>query len=294
MQNANHANPNVTLVKGLNGQGAQSRMQPPLGAQLQAQLAGFQRHSLIEQNAVALMDRVDDKYLIPISDLANLLQNLSGQYSVLNHQGQTVFPYDTEYFDDDALSFYRQHHNGQLSRKKIRLRHYLSSQCCYLEVKTKNNKKRTIKQRNLISDFPKDKRLKDLSALQLQRMLDRSDVLLEHERTLRPRLMVNYQRLTLMNSANHERLTIDLNVRFQSLLNGESITLNDVAIIELKRNSKPQASRFRQWIKHHHVQTIQFSKYCLGSLLTHGERLKSNGFKATLLQLHALQPIKHL
>lgn len=260
-----------------------------IAAELQAVLAGFQSHSLVEQNTVALMDRVDDKYVIPLTDLTSLLQCLQGQYSVLSKQGQFVFPYDTEYFDDEALSFYSQHHNGQLSRKKIRLRHYVSSQCCYLEVKTKNNKKRTIKQRNLISDFPANKRLKDLSRKQLQSILDRSDVLLKSERTLRPRLMVSYQRVTLMNPQNHERLTIDLQVNFQSLLTGETVQLNDVAILELKRQSKPKASQFRQWIKQRHVQTVQFSKYCMGSLLTHGERLKSNRFKATLKQLHAVQ-----
>lgn len=260
-----------------------------ISAQLHTVLAGFQSHSLVEQNTVALMDRVDDKYVIPIGELTSLLQCLQGQYSVLSKQDQFVFPYDTEYFDDDGLSFYSQHHNGQLSRKKIRLRHYVSSQCCYLEVKTKNNKKRTIKQRNLISDFPANKRLKDLNRDQLQSILDRSDVLLESERTLRPRLMVSYQRVTLMNPQNHERLTIDLQVNFQSLLTGETVQLNDVAILELKRQSKPKASQFSRWIKQHHVQTMQFSKYCMGSLLTHGERLKNNRFKLTLKQLHALQ-----
>lgn len=252
-------------------------------------VAGFVRHDLIQQNQVALMNRVDDKYLISVDDAAELLMHLQNDYSILSNHDQYLFTYETQYLDDDNLSYYQQHHNGQLSRKKVRLRHYVNTKNYYLEVKTKNNKRRTIKQRCAINNLPAGQTLRALSDIQLENILadhTATAIPLDAGTALKPSLMVSYQRITLLNTTNKERLTLDLNVEFTSLLTGQHYELAQLVILELKRELKMQKSSFSAWIKQRHIRPINFSKYCMGSVLTHRERIKINRFKPVLRHLN--------
>ena len=81
-----------------------------------------------------------------------------------------------------------------------------------------------------------------------------------------------------------ERLTIDSGVHFNNLVSGEQMDMNDLVIIELKRDGhvfSPILKKLRQLQIHPHG----FSKYCIGSALTF------NRFKQKVTEVRILTGI---
>ena len=245
-------------------------------------LKTFRQHSLTQQNTAALMDRVDSKYLLPIDLFIPLMAAISEDYSILNAYGQQIFSYQTTYFDNKERKFYRDHHNGKLNRYKVRYRRYVESDMGYMEVKFKNNQKRTIKQR-----IPMDCILPN----QIQ-INDFVESTLGYSTELETALFVNYQRITLLNERNLERITLDLNLSFRNASGSTESIQDKVFIVEIKQDRKPFPSSCRNFIKHHGYHTINFSKYCMGSVLTHKgddpSPLKYNRFKPVLRRLEKI------
>lgn len=245
-------------------------------------LKTFRQHSLTQQNTAALMDRVDSKYLLPIDLFNPLMAAISEDYSILNAYGQQIFSYQTTYFDNKERKFYRDHHNGKLNRYKVRYRRYVESDMGYMEVKFKNNQKRTIKQR-----IPMDCILPN----QIQ-INDFVESTLGYSTELETALFVNYQRITLLNERNLERITLDLNLSFRNASGSTESIQDKVFIVEIKQDRKPFPSSCRNFIKHHGYHTINFSKYCMGSVLTHKgddpSPLKYNRFKPVLRRLEKI------
>ena len=110
-------------------------------------LEGFRGHCLAEQMQARLMNRVDTKFLVPAYLLDACLRGLEHHYSILEIDGRRRFTYDTLYFDTPERQLYLDHHNGKLNRFKLRIRHYRETGDSFLEVKKKNNRERTIKNR---------------------------------------------------------------------------------------------------------------------------------------------------
>lgn len=109
--------------------------------------------SLADMDSHALMNRVDTKYVLSTAHLQELLESVGHAYRVLSINSIRLSTYSTLYFDTPDHECYRQHHNGKLNRRKFRMRQYQSSGACFLEVKAKDNKGRTKKQRIAIDDL---------------------------------------------------------------------------------------------------------------------------------------------
>ena len=110
-------------------------------------LIQFTSHGLDDLNAAKLMNRVDSKFILPISFLPEVLSQLTSHYSVLEINNNRISRYQNKYFDTPDMTLYNNHHNGRLNRYKVRRRRYVDTDTEFLEVKLKNNKKRTIKNR---------------------------------------------------------------------------------------------------------------------------------------------------
>lgn len=233
----------------------------------------FQDHSLLEQNAAALMNRVDDKFLLPMCLFTPFMSALSEHYSILNAYGKRAFHYQTTYFDDIQKSFYLSHHNGKLNRHKVRFRRYVESDNGFLEVKFKNNKKRTIKQR-----IPMDCTLPNQT-----RVNDFVSKLLGYSKKLETSLFVNYKRITLMNKKELERITIDLNLSYRNPKTQVQSIQDKVFIVEIKQQGKTVTTPCYQYLKQEQYKSLNFSKYCIGTALT--QQVKKNRFKPVLRQL---------
>ena len=97
-----------------------------------------------------------------------------------------------------------------------------------------------------------------------------------------------FRRITLVNKAMTERLTIDSGLSFHSLQNGMDVRLPRLVVIELKRDGL-QNSPVLALLNRLRIHPMGFSKYCMGTALTHPQ-LKNNRFKE---RLHAVERISH-
>ncbi|NJN28808.1 MAG: VTC domain-containing protein [Cyclobacteriaceae bacterium] len=93
------------------------------------------------------MNRTDYKFWFPTNLVPSILSCIKDDYYILTINNQAILPYETTYYDTLKNDMYVAHHNGKLNRYKIRRRSYMVNDVSFLEVKFKNNKGRTIKNR---------------------------------------------------------------------------------------------------------------------------------------------------
>lgn len=239
-------------------------------------LEKFDTISLKEMDSVKLMDRTDTKYTFSIKHLADILNEIKEDYKVLVIEGKKLSRYETLYYDTDQLFLYYRHHSGELNRYKIRHRTYVESNVGFLEVKFKNNKGRTIKERIKKRDVPYQWENESSNFLQSKLPFD--------PKSLIPVLWVNYSRLTLVNKLSAERLTIDLQLEFKK--QEKTIKFNNLVIAEVKQEKK-KASPFIKLMKKYHIREGSISKYCMG-IATSYENVKKNNFKPKLTAIQNL------
>ena len=260
------------------------------------QLGKLNTHGLSDLNNAKLMNRVDSKFIMPLAYLPELLRHVQPHYSVLEINGNRVSNYFNQYFDTKALNFYQDHHNGRLKRFKVRERCYVDTNTKYLEVKLKNNKKRTIKNRVKLDEYTHvPKQEADVSKTNLTT----SNV--SEQKRLKNRLIKahlgksfdelqlvqrgGYSRIALANEIEGERLTIDFDLWFEHAENQQKVELQGFLIAELKQKKKSKHSPFYQLMSANQIFPTSFSKYCIGCALLYGDSLKVNRFKHTLTKL---------
>ena len=239
-------------------------------------LASMDPISLTEMDSVALMNRVDTKFVLGRRQLDAALEEIKDQYRVLQVEGVRVSPYATLYYDTADLECYRHHHNKKSNRRKFRMRKYLASDCTFLEVKAKNNKGRTDKRRVSIPDI--EETLSDESVKFLRSVVgSRLD--------LQPQMWTYFSRTTLVARERVERVTLDWELDFHSP-EGQH-RLPDVVIAEIKQESDDRSSPVRVALRGMGIRPMRVSKYCLGAaLLKPG--LKTNRFKSKLLRIEKI------
>ena len=108
----------------------------------------FEPITLDEMDGVKLMSRTDTKFAFSSSKLPQLLSSMLPFYRILNINNKLIHDYKSLYYDTSENKFYLDHHNNRDTRKKIRLREYVDSGLVFLEIKTKNNKRKTIKKKD--------------------------------------------------------------------------------------------------------------------------------------------------
>lgn len=239
-------------------------------------LSTFLPVSLEEMDHVKLLDRIDSKYVMNISQLPVYLTSLKEQYSLLVIEGKSVHPYETLYYDTPGFRLYQMHHNGLRNRYKLRCRKYVNSGISYFEIKSKTNTGRTIKKRISIDSIPEmlNEPLKQYIVKHI------SGAYKEYI----PALRVFFDRITLVNNTANERLTIDTNLRYK--VEGFEKGIHGIVIVEVKQE-KHSISPFRELMKVHRQPRNYLSKYCLGIIcLNNGQ--KKNRFKQKINALNKL------
>lgn len=234
-------------------------------------LSTFAPITLDEMSSVKLMNRTDTKFVTNLPQLYRLLEMAHDDYYAQEIDGQRNMLYDTTYFDTRDYEMYKEHQHGHTNRQKIRFRTYVSSHLQFMEVKTKNNHGRTKKKRIEVGDM-------DLSDVEKREFLART--LRYDVDTLIPHMHNYFRRITLVNKAKTERLTIDTSLEFHNMQTNTDRDMGPLVIIELKRDGlvfSPVLEMLRQLRIHPHG----FSKYCMGAALTNGQ-LPVNRFKKKL------------
>ncbi|RTE55364.1 polyphosphate polymerase domain-containing protein [Arenibacter aquaticus] len=232
--------------------------------------------SLLEMNNVSLMKRTDTKFIIHQKELIPLLINIRDRYRILEIDGHRMMTYSSLYFDTPSKKFYHDHHNGKVNRTKIRIRKYVESARCYLEVKQKDGTGRTNKTRVPIPDF--ETNLSDESLNFIEQVTQKSF-------ELEPIIWNNFNRITLVHKTAQERLTIDFNLMFK--FQDSTKTYDNLVIIEVKQQRFSRTSPVVHQLKKKQINPYSLSKYCIGMISMYHD-LKYNRFKEKIIKINKL------
>lgn len=231
----------------------------------------------------AMLERLDNKYVVPVSVLAQAVPGFARLFDVLEIDGRRAFTYDTCYFDDPACHCYYDHHQGRRKRVKVRVRRYVDARLCFVEVKLKDKRGITVKKR-LRVDYEQYGRLGDEGLAHVEH----SHQALYGEpfgRALEPVLEMTYRRVTLVAKEGGERMTIDHGISFLRE-DGRCETDPDVFVVETKSaNGNGLADAVLRALHEH--PTAGVSKYCAGMAATGAVR-RINRFRPALKKLGAM------
>ena len=239
----------------------------------------FSSISLSEMEEVSLMKRTDTKFVIPKSKLGDILNNVSDRYRVLEINGNRVMSYQSLYFDTKSNQFYKDHHNKRSNRTKVRIRNYVESDLYFLEIKQKNNKGVTTKSRVRVNDFEVklSKESKDFINSTVSKNYN-----------LTASLWNGFNRVTLVNLQNKERITIDFGLNY--ILDDSKKEFENLVIIEVKQERYNRNTPIVAKLKKLQSYPYSISKYCIG-MLSLNQRLKHNQFKRKIQTIERLTQI---
>lgn len=233
--------------------------------------------TLAEMSSIRLMNRTDQKYVTNVPTLLELLRLTRGSYYAQEIDGQRVSPYATTYWDGrEERHMFRQHETGRRPRRKVRVRTYVSSQESFLEIKQKDNHGKTRKQRvrvpsveAVIGEAAGQDFLREQTGLTFDE--------------LEPVVGNRFNRLTLVNYAKTERLTIDFDLSFYNYATEQHSEMDNIVIIELKRDGRTP-SPILPLLRQLRIKPAGFSKYCVGATVT-DPGLRVNRFKKRIVRI---------
>jgi hypothetical protein len=239
-------------------------------------ISSFESISLEKMDGVKLLDRMDTKFVFRVEKLPGILAQLPSSYYILEIDQVRIQRYETLYFDTAGHTLYLNHHNKRLNRFKVRSRKYVDSGLCYFEIKFKNNKRRTSKERNRQSG-PQE----EITGKQ-ERLLASCTKLTPA--MLHPAIWVNFSRITLVSHDMSERVTIDTGLTFKK--ESAERVYPGVVVAEVKQE-RTGISFISGILHQEHVRPRNISKYCLG-IISLDKNIKQNNFKQKLLNLNKL------
>lgn len=246
-------------------------------AKISEALADYESITLENLEADHLMSRWDEKFVFHAAQLPSFLSSLTSSYKVLAVNNKKVSLYNNTYFDTPGLQSFHEHHNENANRWKVRFRQYESSGACFLEIKRKDNRRFTTKERLQV-----DTQCNELNAEQLAFL---SGLIKKFQPGIQPSLINRFTRITLVSEESWERVTLDLMIHFKS---GEiEKELGGMAIAEVKQEHHYYGSAFKKLMQEQRIFPVNISKYCMGIVLTH-PGIRHNRFKPKLNKLNKI------
>ena len=159
----------------------------------------------------------------------------------------------------------------------MRSRRYVQTNASFFELKHKVNRFQTVKERIPTHDLVT--RLTPEAARFLRERLPSGT-----ER-LQPKLWNLYGRITLVNRFVEERVTLDLDMRFD--VEDRTLALPGIVTAEVKQAGRPRPTAFIQLMHRRGIRPGGFSKYCIGVSLLYPQ-VKHNNFLPQLRVVAAL------
>jgi hypothetical protein len=230
--------------------------------------------------AAALLDRIDRKYVVPLAVAERLVTDLAAvgdDWRVLKIDGARSFGYSSVYFDDRELSTYRAHLQRRRRRYKVRVRRYTDSGLCMLEVKRKGLRGRTEKVRR---PHPSTEAA-SLGRQGWEFVADALDGYLPPpDPHLGPVLVTANRRTTLVTLSGGARVTLDT-----ELTTGWGPThaqlRPDLVLIESKVAQR--SSHVDRLLRSYGHRPVRISKFCVG-VASIEPGLPSNPWRRTMRQ----------
>lgn len=212
-----------------------------------------------------LLTRFDRKYLLPAESAAALLGDLDPRSRVLEIDGIRAFAYDSVYFDTTDHLAYRLTAHKHRHRFKIRTRNYLDTGTGFLEVKTKDGRGNTVKQRIRWDPADRSRLTPEGHRFAVERLRPHG-----HDRVverLRPSLTNRYRRTTLLLPCG-SRATFDTDLHWIAG-DGREVRLHDYIIVESKSANRASDLDRSLWRSGHRPSAI--SKFGIGTAALHPE-----------------------
>jgi hypothetical protein len=207
-----------------------------------------------------LTTRVDQKYLVPLDVLPELLETLPPRLAVLSIDDRRLFDYESVYFDTERFALYHQHLQGRRKRYKARTRTYRDTGVVMFEVKLKGRRGETVKER-LEYDEGGPRQLTGEGLAFLTDVVEQAYGLAVPP--LGPRLTTSYTRSTLVDLDQQARVTIDLNLTWSD--GRTRCAAEDLALVESKSRSGSAAVDVA--LAQMGIRPVRLSKYCIGVAL---------------------------
>ena len=230
--------------------------------------------SLEEMSSIRLMNRMDQKYVTNVATLFQLLGLLHDDYYCQEIKGLRITSYRTTYWDElTEHPLFHTHETGHLPRVKVRVRTYVESALSFLEIKKKNNHGKTRKSRVRV---PSVQAVAD-GEVGEEFLVGKTGLTF---RNMSPAVGNRFHRITLVNRAKTERLTIDFDLRFDNFETHREASLMNIVVIELKRDGR-KPSPVTDHLRRLRIKAGGFSKYCIGAALTN-DALRLNLLKEKL------------
>ena len=245
-------------------------------------LENFDKIHLVDIQKASLLRRRDSKFIFSADKVLDILSDLESDYKVLEIEGQNIHEYNTTYYDTHNLMMYHMHHRGMVNRHKIRFRKYNTSDLVFLEVKLKDSRGITTKNRMKVENG------KNLILSKEEEFLSSYTPFQNEE--INPVLNNRFRRITLVHHGQKERVTIDYQLSFSKPGNNESLEIPGVAIAEIKYEEKLADSVFVKSLRKNHIHPRRFSKYCTGMAMLN-PNLKQNLFKMRVREVNKINAI---
>jgi hypothetical protein len=242
----------------------------------------FEPITLGEMESVTLMERVDSKYVFPLSELPRILNGMTSTYRLLEINQIRHHRYESLYYDTKDFELFKRHELDRLNRWKFRFRKYVDSGgLTFFEIKFKNSKERTIKNRIKMDEVGNCIEGKASEFLKEISSYDAS--------LLEPKMWVNYSRMTFVNKFSQERLTIDTNIQFIRVGEGKpsEVSFPEMVIAEAKRDKASSVSEFIRMVRMGAIRESGISKYCFGVYNLFDE-VKKNNLKPRVIFIHKM------
>lgn len=205
-----------------------------------------------------LLTRVDTKFLLRSRDLHTLMERLAARdYAVMRHESEASLQYRNLYFDTPGRALLRDHHRGRRPRHKVRIRHHMSRQLSFFEVKRKRPNDTTVKMR---TSMPFQSMHLDAAAratLRNHRNVYADD--------LEAVMSIDFARTMLVGIETPERISIDVQLRFSESSRQE--TMPSAVVIEVKQARFHARSPAMLALRSSGAIPLRFSKYLTGAYL---------------------------
>jgi hypothetical protein len=227
----------------------------------------------------ALLTRVDRKYVVPVATFERLVLALDESWTALEIDGRRLFGYSSVYFDTPDFVTYRAHVQGRRLRYKVRVRRYVDSDDCMLEVKRKGLRGVTVKERRDHAIGSQTELGEDGRSFVEGSLGGHGDRrLAERIGAFGPVVVTGNRRTTLACLSGHSRLTIDTDLVCGW---GSAHSALRPGMVVLESKVEGHASQVDRLLRSFGVRPVPISKYCLG-VASLGVDLPSNPWRRTM------------
>ncbi len=215
----------------------------------------------------ALMTRVDRKYVLDRSQVAEVLSGVDSHTRVLETGGVRTQAYRSTYFDTPDRQCFRATAHPRRRRFKVRTRTYVDSGTAFLEVKTRGPRGTTVKERtgHPLSREEDPDVLSGADLVWLESVLARVGQSAGTAASLTPVLRGSYSRTAMLMPDEGGRATVDSHLVWRTVpgtaCEGQESVLSrpDLVIIETKSGSSPSHLDRLLWSAGH--RPVRLSKF---------------------------------